>query len=274
MINPICIPCLNHCHKGHIIKEEYEIGKIICSCGERSHIILNIGESNLRKNINECLCNEWAKTSKLNICYINNNINKNDIICILCYNFCTYDKSKYSANIIKLKKDEQFPKCHCKNKNIHNEFRFLINTIEKMSSKYKLYEAINLFHPTQLINILINSKNSFRYNFDSFYNLYNSLQNNSFLNSLIHYSLCKVDFYTTNCFVIMKTILNILSFNNHSNISYYSNEVEKYFSFDIIMNLVENLRKSNLKEISKWLLSYNYLKMFKKIYIQNKIKIS
>ena len=273
LINPICIPCLNHCHKGHIIKEEYEIGKIICSCGERSHIILNIGESNLRKNINECLCNEWAKTSKLNICYINNNINKNDIICILCYNFCTYDKSKYSANIIKLKKDEQFPKCHCKNKNIHNEFRFLINTIEKMSSKYKLYEAINLFHPTQLINILINSKNSFRYNFNSFYNLYNSLQNNSFLNSLIHYSLCKVDFHTTNCFVIMKTILNILSFNNHSNISYYSNEVEKYFSFDIIMNLVENLRKSNLKESSKWLLSYNYLKMFKKVYIQNKIKI-
>ena len=272
MINPICIPCLTHCHRGHAIKEDYEEGKIICSCGERSHIVVNINESNLKKNINECLCNEWGLTSKLNICYTNNKSPKKKI-CILCYNFCFYDKDEYSPTIIQLRGEDQMPLCQCKSKSIHSQFRFLINTIQKMTSDYKSYEAINLLHPTQLINTLINSKNSFSYNFVSFFNLYTSLQYNTFLNSLIHYSLSKVDFHTTNSFVIMKTFLNIISFNSHSNISYYSTEVEKYFSLEIIKKLVDNLKKSNLKENSRWNLLFYYLKLFKKVYIVNKAQI-
>ena len=230
LINPICIPCLNHCHSDHVVKEDYEIGKIICSCGERSHIVLHSGDSNYRKkNINDCLCNEWVKTSKLNICYRNNKSNK----CILCYNFCIADKKKYSPYIIELKDGENYPQCICKNKKVHNEFRFLLNLIEKMTTNYKNYDGLNLFHPTQILNTIINSKKSFTYNFESFNDLFNSIKNNTFLESTIHYSLSKVNFHTTNCFVIMKSILNIISFNNHSNISYYSQEVENYFSLEI-----------------------------------------
>jgi hypothetical protein len=68
----------------------------------------------------------------------------------------------------------------------------------------------------------------------------------------------------------MKCILNLISYNNRSNISYYSEEIEKYFSFEIIQNLIENLNKSQLNEKSIWILSYEYLKIFKKVYIGNK----
>ena len=71
----------------------------------------------------------------------------------------------------------------------------------------------------------------------------------------------------------MKTLLNIISFNYHSNISYYSKEVENYFSFEIIQNLIDNLKKSNLNENSIWILSYKYLQLFKKIYIGNKTQM-
>ena len=274
LINPICIPCLNHCHKGHNIKEKYELGKIICSCGERSHIVLNEENSNYKRSINDCLCNEWSYTSKLNVCYLNNNSNiKDNHICLLCYNFCITKKNNYSPIFFNLKEGETFPRCICNNKKIHNEFRFLLNLIEKLTSNYKKYEGLNMLHPTQIINTFIQSKKSFQYNCDTFYDLYNSIKNNNFINSSIHYSLSKVDFYSTNCFVIMKSLLNIVSFNNHTNISYYSEEVEKFFSFEIIKNLIENLKKSNLRKSSIWILSYNYLKLFKKIYISNKMQL-
>ena len=269
LINPICIPCINHCHSDHVVKEDYEIGKIICSCGERSHIVLNSGDSNYRKNINYCLCNEWGKTSKLNICYRNNKSN----VCILCYNFCIIDKQKYSPYLIELKDKENYPQCICKNKKVHNECRFLLNLIEKMTAKYKYYDGLNLLHPTQILNTIFNSKKSFTYNFDSFNYLFNSIKSNNFLESKIHYSLSKVNFHTTNCFVIMKSILNIISYNNHSNISYYSQEVENYFSLEIIQNLFQNLKKSKLKEGSIMNLSYNYLQLFRKVYIGNKTQI-
>ena len=275
LINPICSPCLNHCHKDHIIKESYEKGKIICSCGERSHIILNIGASNLRKNINECLCNEWVQTSKLNICYLNNNSKEssNQIICMLCYNFCIEDKINYSPIFIELKDGETFPQCICNNKQVHNDFRYFLNLIEKMTSNYKIFEGFNLLHPIQLLNSMITSQKSFKNNCDNFLDLYNAIKNNNFLGSTIHYSLSKVDFQTTNCFLIMKSILNIISFNNHSNISYYSQEIENFFSLEIIQHLIENINKSKLKESSIWNLSYNYLKLFRKVYLGNKTQI-
>ena len=168
---------------------------------------------------------------------------------------------------------EDLPQCICKNKNVHNEFRLLLNSLEKMSKNYKIYEGIKLLHPTQIINAFIKSKKSFEYNCNSFCTLFNAIKNNSFDNSLIHYSLSKFGFYTSNCFLIMKTLLNIINFNYHSNTSYYSEEVENYFSFEIIQNLIDNIKKSNLKENSKWILSCNYLKLFKKIYIGNKTQI-
>jgi hypothetical protein len=68
----------------------------------------------------------------------------------------------------------------------------------------------------------------------------------------------------------MKCLLNLISFNNHNNISYYCEEVEKYFSLEIISNLTESLKNCSLKESSIWVLSQKYLKLFRKVYIGNK----
>ena len=274
LINPICVSCLNICHKGHNIKENFESGKIICSCGERSHLLIQEEKSNDKKTKSDCLCNEWSYTSKLNICYLNNNSNiKENHICILCYNFCINKKANYSPIFFDLKDGKTIPHCICNNKKVHYEVRFLLNLIEKLTSNYKKYEGLNLLHPTQIINAFIRSNESFRHNCDSFYELYDKIKSKTFLTSKIHYSLSKVDFYYTNCFVIMKSLLNIISFNNHSNISYYSKEVENYFSLEIIQGLISNLKQSNLKKSSNWILSYNYLKLFKKVYIANKMQI-
>jgi hypothetical protein len=139
-----------------------------------------------------------------------------------------------------------------------------------MTLRYKKFDGFNLLYPTQIINLLMNSKKSFKHNFNDFYELYNSIKNNTFINASIHYSLSKVDFYYTNIFLTMKIFLNIISFNNYENISYYSEEVEKYFSFEIIQNLINNLSNSNLKEDSIWVLSHKYLTLFRKIFIGNK----
>ena len=271
LINPICIPCLKKCHIDHVVKESYETGKIICSCGERSHILSNEGNVNLNTNISNCLCNEWGKVSNLNICYLN--IAKDspkEYLCLLCYNFCSMEKNNYSPIFYEMKEGEDFPKCSCSNKRVHNESRILLNLLDKLTLKYKKYDGFNLLHPTQIINILLRSKKSFEHNFNNFNEIYKSVKNNNFINSSIHYSLSKVDFYYTNCFVIMKCLLNLISFNNHNNISYYCEEVEKYFSLEIIHNLTENLKNCSLKESSIWVLSQKYLKLFRKVYIGNK----
>ena len=268
LVNPICSSCLLHCHNNHYIKKNYLSGKIICSCGVKSHIISNEDDSNYKNNFNDCLCNEWGKTSKLNIHFVSNN--PKEVLCILCYNFCVTGKNEYSPVFYEVKEGEEFPKCTCTNQKIHSEKRLFLNSLDKMTLRYKKFDGFNLLYPTQIINLLINSKKSFKHNFNDFYELYNAIKNNSFINSSIHYSLSKVDFYYTNSFVTMKIFLNIISYNNHENISYYSEEVEKYFSFEIIQNLINSLNNCNLKEDSIWVLSHKYLTLFRKIFIGNK----
>ena len=268
LVNPICSSCLLHCHNNHYIKKNYLSGKIICSCGVKSHIISNEDDSNYKNNFNDCLCNEWGKTSKLNIHFVSNN--PKEVLCILCYNFCVTGKNEYSPVFYEVKEGEEFPKCTCTNQKIHSEKRLFLNSLDKMTLRYKKFDGFNLLYPTQIINLLINSKKSFKHNFNDFYELYNAIKNNSFFNSSIHYSLSKVDFYYTNSFVTMKIFLNIISYNNHENISYYSEEVEKYFSFEIIQNLINSLNNCNLKEDSIWVLSHKYLTLFRKIFIGNK----
>ena len=274
LINPICIPCLKYCHGNHTIKENYEIGKIICSCGERSHIISNARIIDNKNIINDCLFNELSKISKLNICYINNNSKlSNDNICLLCYHFCQYDKTQYSPSFFELKNGDDYPKCTCVNKQVHNDIRFFLKLLEEMTSNYKKIDGLNLLHPTQLVNAFINSDNSFQYNCKGFIQLFNAIKSDSFNTSPIYYSLSKVDFYSTNCFIIIKIFINIISFNNHTNISYYSEKIENYFSFEIIQKITNNLKNSNLKENTKWILSYEFLKLFRKVYIGNKTQI-
>jgi len=60
LLNPICNPCINRCHKGHLIKYAFTKGKIKCSCGEKNHYQNNmIKNAPITKTENIiCLCNE------------------------------------------------------------------------------------------------------------------------------------------------------------------------------------------------------------------------
>ena len=165
LVNPICSSCLSHCHNNHYIKKNYLSGKIICSCGVKSHIISNEDESNYKNNFNDCFCNEWGKTSKLNICFASSN--PKEYLCILCYNFCVTGKNEYSPVFIK--EGDDFPKCSCTNQKIHNEKRLFLNSLDKMTLRYKKFDGFNLLYPTQIINLLMNSKKSFKHNFNDFY---------------------------------------------------------------------------------------------------------
>ena len=64
LINPICIECINNCHKGHNIKKNFMKGHIQCFCGENLHKIENI--NNFNDNI-QCNFAEWSEISKINV---------------------------------------------------------------------------------------------------------------------------------------------------------------------------------------------------------------
>ena len=92
LLKPICLCCINQCHKGHSIKYIFNKGKIKCCCGEKNHVGMKMNvETNNKNNDVNCLCNEWNIIAKLNFYYINQN---NEPICILCHNYCEdYNKN-------------------------------------------------------------------------------------------------------------------------------------------------------------------------------------
>ena len=52
LINPICIPCINKCHKGHLIKHVFKKDYIKCSCGDKNHFKHIINNNNILKDKN------------------------------------------------------------------------------------------------------------------------------------------------------------------------------------------------------------------------------
>ena len=64
LINPICIACINTCHKSHKIKKKFIKGEIKCICGERLHCISKTPD--LTVNNNSCQLGEWYIISKIN----------------------------------------------------------------------------------------------------------------------------------------------------------------------------------------------------------------
>ena len=82
LINPICIACINTCHKSHKIKKKFIKGEIKCICGERLHCISKTPD--LTVNNNSCQLGEWYIISKINFFY---KTNDNYCLCMLCYNF-------------------------------------------------------------------------------------------------------------------------------------------------------------------------------------------
>ena len=86
LIYPICIPCIEECHRGHNIKRNYLKGHIKCMCGEKLH---TFDQVNKKDETISCLFSEWSVKSKLNVYYMTK---FNKPLCIFCHNFCNDKK--------------------------------------------------------------------------------------------------------------------------------------------------------------------------------------
>ena len=278
-INPICLPCIKICHLGHRIQKKYIKGQIKCICGERLHCISK--KPDLTINNASCQLGEWFAVSKLKFYY---NTKDNKCLCMLCYNFCNFDKSKESIKELKFEnnnngnndnigdnsnyKINNIPNCCCNNEDIHQERKIFFEKMETIAKKLDGYEYFNLLHPSQIINMIFLSKNQFNYNYADL-NFFNEilLSDNSLDAEFIFFK--KADFSSTNYYLIFKHLIELIKWNKHTDIAFYCKEAETYFSFKntkLVLSLM-NLMKYNEKSL--WLLLSNFLTLFHKIYLGN-----
>ena len=95
---PICKNCMRRCHRNHIQSELYkadENTKIICSCGQKGHNLLN-EEINLDQKYLSCKFHEFNLASEIYEYYENQNKVR---ICTFCFNFCRYFKSWHNRRL-------------------------------------------------------------------------------------------------------------------------------------------------------------------------------
>ena len=272
LMNPVCLPCIKICHFGHKIQKKFLKGQIKCICGERLHCISK--KPGLTISNASCQLGEWYYVSKLNFYYTTKD---NKCLCMLCYNFCNNDKSKDSIKELKFQNNDNsnnnnnvnIPNCCCNNEDIHQERKIFFEKMEKIANKLDSFEYFNLFHPSQIINMIFLSKNQFNFNYadlDFFNEILSS--ENSLDAELLFFK--KADFSSTNYFLIFKHLIEFIKWNKNTNIAYYCKEAEVYFSFKnakLVLSLM-NIMKYNEKSL--WLLSSLFLKLFHKIYIGNK----
>ena len=268
LINPICIECINNCHKNHHYKKEFLKGNIKCFCGENLHKINDNNNDNI--DIIPCTFNEFSYISKLNIYYVNENLEN---ICIFCHNFCS---KKEKDKIAKLNNNNNFFKCECKNEQNHCEYKRLLEKINKIS--FLDLDVFNFLHPIQKLNLIFLSKNSFNDTYKDFIHLISLHSENFIFNEIFNYSLNNIDnfifnlfisnFTETNCYLSLKIFENFTNANKKTGLRYYTKELENFFTFEILKNFF-NFQKI-IDNISFWSLHQKIVHLFHKIYIGNK----
>ena len=263
LMSPICLPCIKICHKSHKIKKLVMKGEIKCACGERLHCISKSPDLNMN-NIS-CQLSEWYVVSKLNFYYKT----KNNCLCMLCYNFCNNEKDKETIVQINSNDENELPNCACNNEDIHQEKKMFFEKMEEISYKLENYDYFNLLHPSQIINMIFLSKKQFDFNYADLNFLNEIILKDKSIESKEFNSFKKADFSSTNYFQIYKHLLAFIKMNKHTDITYYCNKAEEYFSFKkakLVLSLMEKMKHN---EKSFWLLSSKFLELFHKIYIGN-----
>ena len=269
LLRPICLCCINQCHKGHSIKYIFNRGRIKCCCGEKNHIGMKVNVIDKTIDIN-CLCNEWNVTAKLNFYYINKN---KEPICIFCHNCCQEDNKV--DKLIKIEDNQTIPKCSCKNEEIHNDNRIICDKMLNLITNSNEFDL--LLHPIQIVNMLFKSINSFKMIFEYFETFMNDLKNNKDTSNIVGYfsKIHSVDITYTNIFkslLLFEKIIKKTS-STSNNMCYYNEEVVNFFSFQIIKKLLILLKKSTIEEKIFWILANKYLYLFHKIYINIKTQL-
>ena len=262
LVRPICLACINKCHKNHSIYYIFSRGRIKCSCGEKNHAVLNDKNNHNKLGEIKCLCNEWNAIAKMGFYYNNK---KNEPICILCHNYCEQNNKR--DKIIKIEGNKEIPECSCQNETIHNSHKTMCEKIIDLIKDNNEFQI--LLHPIQFVNMLFISKNNFKLIFEDFENFVNNLNNPDKLYNLGFFSkFHSIDITNTNVYktlLIFEKMIQKKARNNY--IYYYNKEVINYFSFNVIKNLFWALEQFPDEEKSYGILINKYLYLFHKFYI-------
>ena len=259
LVRPICLHCINNCHKNHLTSFIFNKGKIKCSCGEKNHNVIKINNNENQKNI-KCPLFEW--NIKLGFYYIEKN---NKPICAFCHNFC--EKKSKKDKISKIEENQNNLECSCINQEIHDSHKVtcekIINLIKDDNSEYNIF-----LQQIQFINMLFKNMNNFKIVFEDFEIFMNKINEKE-----ISYFSKFHSINITNT-VIYKTLLIfeglILKQMKNDYIYYYIDEIINYFSFNSLKNLYFVLEKSSIEEKYACVLKNKFLFFFHKIYINFK----
>lgn len=239
--DPFCFECSKFCHvgEGHEIIEGM-IGKHICHCGDRNHVI-EINKKSDNTYNPKCFFHEWSINSGLNIFYeTESKLN----ICMYCRNFCNYDN-----NHLTKKKKKKVPTCDCdKHLNIKDVFL----NLNKIAINYNMYEFEDLTS-TQMVNLIFNSKNSFENIFKS-YEIYLK----KFRSDLLKETFI---FDPNNGFSVFSNAISIFSLI-FSSIKYnycFSDSIKNSFNSDFVFKCIESKVENN----SFWVVKNNVFSIFR-----------
>ena len=266
LINPICIECINNCHKGHNIKKNFMKGHIQCFCGEHLHKIENI--NNFNDNI-QCNFSEWSEVSNINVYYTDN---RGLPLCIFCHNFCSKNKDEDVLISNDENNNNKIPNCSCQNELVHGENRLLLEKINEIP--FNNYEIISDFHPIQFLNLIFKSPNSFNRTYMEFNKMMVFYKDSTgFLSNLSKYIFSNSNFTDTSAFFALKIFENFVNYNKQTGLRYYCEEIESFFNFNTIKNFMGEIGSKTKDNLSYWALRQKTVHLFQKIYIGNKTQL-
>ena len=259
LMRPICLNCINNCHKDHLTSYIFRKGKIKCFCGEKNHNVVKINNKENEKNT-KCSLFEWNLISNLGFYYLNK---KSKTICIFCHNYCERSRKN---KVMKIGENNDNLECSCKNQEIHDCHKI---TCEKIINLIKDDNEYNIFlHQIQFINMLFKNKNNFNIIFEDFVIFMNKINEKeiTYFSKFHSINITNTVIYKT--LFIFEYLIQKQMKNNY--IYYYIEDIINYFSFNSLKNLYFTLEQSSLEEKSVCILKNKFLFFFHKIYINFK----
>ena len=232
LMHPICLECINSCHKsiGHKIREMREPGYIRCGCGEKMHKILNVRRNSKLIISRECPYSDWCEKSRLSTLYVF----EGKCVCEFCYRICGYEGKGKPLE----KEKEMLQVCECEELNgavTHTDLKKLYKKFEEiLSLKSELIFGLN---PVQFLNLIFLGKSSYEslfLNFEEMIQSFNKLSSDNLLN-------LKENFTSTNFYLSLRVFCKVVEKAKNSSLRYYSPELVNKFSFNLMSNLLNNI---------------------------------
>ena len=257
LIHPICLECIEKCHKSynHIVKYSEDIDHIICGCGEKLHLFNVSKKKNIQnQNTNECPYIDWCDRTGLNSLY---NIN-GKCVCEFCLKLCGFEKGD------KLDKGyEMLQTCECEDindGNCHTDLKQIFRKLEENLDDNNSF--INNIDPIKLLNTMFLSKNSYKILFSNFEYTYNQLDN---LNNDSPKFEIKKNFLGTNFYLSLHLFSKIASKIKHHPLRYFCNEIRNKINSQMLNKILTYTNFADEKPV--WCFYSTFLTLFKKVYI-------